>query len=250
MLELYHYWDSFCSFKVRLCLHEKALAWQGHHIDLMKFENLTPAYQRINPNRLVPTLIHDGKQLFESSVINEYLDDTFPDVSLKPRDPYERAQMRLWVKHEEDRLFLAVRPASLNLMMKQALGRFSEAELDRHLSNHPQPDKIKFLKGVFKAPFDAQAVQKSRRLLASALDSMNDRLAVSPWLAGATYSLADVAAAPVIDRIQHLGMAELWEALPHVKEWIGRLTSRPAYLAARPRDECRMPKASAALEFE
>ena len=48
MITLYHYWDSFCSFKVRLCLEEKGLDWTGHHINLMRFENLTPDYLAVN----------------------------------------------------------------------------------------------------------------------------------------------------------------------------------------------------------
>src|SRR5947207_7610237 len=123
MLELYHYWDSFCSFKVRLCLEEKGLEWQGHFVDLMRFENLRPQYLELNPNGVVPTLVHDGRTIIESTVINEYLDDRFPEIALRPQDSYERAQMRLWVKHEEEQLFVAVRPASLNLMMKQVLGK-------------------------------------------------------------------------------------------------------------------------------
>ena len=246
MLTLYHYWDSFCSFKVRLCLEEKALPWEGHHIDLMRFENLTAGYLGINPHGVVPTLLHDGRRVFESSIINEYLDDAFPQVSLIPQDPYERSQMRWWVKHEEEELFTAVRPASLNLMMKQALGRYSETQLDELLRNHPKPDRISFLKSLFKAPFDHQAVTRSRDLLAAALLRMEQRLSNAPWLAGSTYSLADVAAAPVIDRIQHLGMADLWDKHAHVSDWVRRLTARPAYRRALPLEQFRMPKALAA----
>jgi glutathione S-transferase len=246
MLTLYHYWDSFCSFKVRLCLEEKALPWTGRHIDLMRFENLAPEYLSVNEHGVVPTLMHDGKTILESSIINEYLDDAFPHVPLIPRDPYERAQMRWWVKHEEEELFIAVRPASLNLLMKQVLGRYTEAQLDELLRHHPKPERIAFLKSVFKAPFDLQAVAKSRAQLSAALLRMEHRLSRGPWLAGASFSLADIAAAPVIDRIQHLGMTDVWDKLEHVTDWVHRLTTRPAYVRALPLQEFRMPKARAA----
>ena len=103
--------------------------------------------------------------------------------------------MRWWVKHEEEELFIAVRPASLNLMMKQVLGRYTEAQLDELLRHHPKSERIGFLKSVFKAPFDHQAVTKSRGLLAAALLRMEHRLSRSVWLAGASFSLADIAAA-------------------------------------------------------
>src|SRR5262245_46236263 len=136
-VELYHFWDSFCSFKARICLEEKNIAWRGHHVDLMQFENLTPAYLTINSNGVVPTLRYDGSLMPESSIINEFLDECYPKNPLKPTDLLARARMRYWVKIEEDELFTAVRPASLNLMMKQAFAKYSASDLDKLLANHP-----------------------------------------------------------------------------------------------------------------
>ncbi len=244
MLELYHSWDSFCSFKIRLCLEEKGLDWTGHHIDLMKFENLRPDYLAVNCNGLVPTLIDDGTVIVESTIINEYLDDAYPSAPLRPEDARAKAQMRLWVQHEEEELFVAVRPASLNLMMKQVIGRYSEDDLDALLQHHPRQDRVAFLKKVFKAPFDADAVEKSRRRLAAAFKHMEETLSRTLWLAGDSYSLADIAAAPVIDRIERLGMADLWQNLPGIEDWITRLKARPAYQKALPLDDYRLPAAS------
>lgn len=242
-IELYHFWDSFCSFKVRICLEEKGLRWTGHDVDLMKFDNLKPEYLAVNPKGVVPTLLHDGVLLPESSIINEFLDERYPDPSLRPADPMARARMRLWVQVEEDELFTAVRPASLNLMMKQVYNRYSEAELDQILATHPRPHQVPLLKRMFLEPPDPKAVDQSRKALAATLKKMDASLVTNgPWLAGRTYSLADIAAAPVIDRIERLGMADLWASLPEVKEWVARLTARGAYQRALPREECRMPK--------
>ncbi len=242
-IELYHFWDSFCSFKVRICLEEKGLRWTGHDVDLMRFDNLKPEYLAVNPKGVVPTLLHDGVLLPESSIINEFLDERYPDPSLRPADPMARARMRLWVQVEEDVLFTAVRPASLNLMMKQVYNRYSEAELDQILATHPRPHQVPLLKRMFLEPPDPKAVDQSRKALAATLKKMDASLVTNgPWLAGRTYSLADIAAAPVIDRIERLGMADLWASLPEVKEWVARLTARGAYQRALPREECRMPK--------
>lgn len=244
-IELYHFWDSFCSFKVRICLEEKGLAWKGHYVDLMAFENLAPSYLAVNKKAVVPTLRYDQTLIPESSIINEFLEDRHPEPRLTPADPFARARMRYWVKVEEDELFTAVRPASLNLMMKQAFAKYSEADLDRLLVNHPRPYLIPTLKRMFLDPPDPKAVEQSRKSLGSTLKKMDTELSQSgPWLAGATYSLADIAAAPVIDRIQRLGMAYVWDKLPAVKDWIGRVTSRDAYKKALPRDEFRMPAPS------
>ncbi len=245
-IELFHFWDSFCSFKVRICLEEKGLAWRGIHVDLMAFENLKPAYLSVNPKGVVPTLRHDGALIPESSIINEFLEDAYPEPRLRPQDPLERARMRYWVKVEEDELFTAIRPASLNLMMKQVLGRYGEAELDRLLARHPRPHLIPTLKKMFLDPPDAKAVAQSRRALAATLAKMNESLASKgPWLAGSAYSLADIAAAPVIDRIERLGMSDLWHGLPAVKDWVARVTARAAYRRAAPKEDFRMPRPAA-----
>ena len=125
MLELYHSWDSFCSFKVRLCLEEKGLAWTGHHLDLMKFENLRPDYLRLNPAGVVPTLVDNGAVVVESSFINEYLDDTFPEVSLRPESPYEKARMRVWLIRSENEALAQLTPRQWDVAVEIYRGRRS-----------------------------------------------------------------------------------------------------------------------------
>ena len=241
MIVLYHFWDSFCSFKTRMALAEKKLAWESKHIHLMQFENLKPSYLKINSKGIVPTLIDDSSTIYESGIINEYLDDRYPDTPLRPEDPVARANMRYWVKHEEDEIFTAVRPASLNLMMKQVFDKYSDDELDRFLANHPRPYLVPRLKKMFRAPFDSEAVKGSRMRLKSAFKKMDRRLSQGPWLAGETYSLADIAAAPVIDRVVRLGFDDLWGELNNLRDWIDRLSGRPAYRSALPDEEFRMP---------
>ena len=62
-------------------------------------EHHSPEYLKINPLGVIPTLIHDGKPLHESGTICEYLDESFPDPPLRPDTPYERAEMRNWIRH-------------------------------------------------------------------------------------------------------------------------------------------------------
>ncbi len=236
MLTLYHYWDSFCSFKVRLCLEEKELEWQGENINLMKFENLAPAYLQVNPNGLVPTLVHNGRTIFESSIINEYLDGVFPDRRLRPQDEFDLARMRYWVAIEEEQLFKSIRPASLNLIMKTIFQSMTDDELNAHLARHPKQHLVGRLKKMFTEPIDQTAIDKSRQALRSVFEKMEKELAKQPWLAGSTYSLADIAVAPVIDRIMAIQFSDLWQDLPALQDWVSRLTSRPAYQRALPKE--------------
>src|SRR3978361_375091 len=98
MLELYHHGSSVCAAKVRFALGEKDLKWEGHYLDILQGDQFAPEHQKLNHKAVVPTLVHDGHVIVESTVINEYVDETFPDTALKPKSPVERAEMRLWTK--------------------------------------------------------------------------------------------------------------------------------------------------------
>src|ERR1035437_9306132 len=99
MMILYHGWRSSASRRVRLCLEEKGLSYEGHVVDMKKLEHHSPEYLKINPNGVIPTLIHDARPLHESGTICEYLDESYPDPPLRPDTPYERALMRNWIRH-------------------------------------------------------------------------------------------------------------------------------------------------------
>src|SRR5262249_51600609 len=104
MITLYHHGSSVCAGKVRLVLAEKGVPWEGIYVDILRGDQFDPAYVKLNPKAVVPTLIHDGKVIIESSVICEYLDEVFPAPSLKPAAPERRAAMRLWTKAVDEYL--------------------------------------------------------------------------------------------------------------------------------------------------
>ena len=107
MLELYHFNNSVCSQKVRMALAEKGLEWTEHEVDLFKLEQYDPKYLAHNPKGVVPTLVHDGTPLIESTLICEYIDDVFPDPPLKPSKPADVTAMRVWAKMVDDGLHVA-----------------------------------------------------------------------------------------------------------------------------------------------
>jgi glutathione S-transferase len=244
MLELYHDWRSFCSIKVRLCLAEKRLSWKSHFIDLIKLEHLTPQYLQLNPNGVVPTLVHDGVPIYESTLINEYLDEVFRDVPLMPADSAERAQARFWVKFEDDVLHPVIRPATFALMMSPELTGRSDRELEDMVAAHPNKQRAEELRRAARAPIDQKKIDAAKRAMTAALDRMERRLTQAPWLGGRTYSLADIAAAPFIDRLEELNLAGLWSGSPGLAGWILRIKSRPAYQTAIPANSQRFAAAS------
>jgi glutathione S-transferase len=107
MIELYHNDMSVCAQKVRFALAEKELSWQGHHLSLRIGDQQKPEYLKLNPNAVVPTLVDNGTVIIESTVINEYLDDAYPEQRLRPADVAERARMRLWTKQLDESVHAA-----------------------------------------------------------------------------------------------------------------------------------------------
>jgi glutathione S-transferase len=97
MLEHYHNINSVCSAKVRIALAEKSLEVTEHLLTL-RGDQHDPAYRKLNPNGVVPTLVHDGKPIIESLLILYYLDETFPEVPLMPSDPALRHRVRSYNK--------------------------------------------------------------------------------------------------------------------------------------------------------
>src|SRR2546427_5729487 len=99
-ITLYDSPGSPCARRVRAVLLEKGLAWTTRLVDLTRMEQKRPEYLALNPNGVVPTLVHGDRVLYESNIITEYLDDVFPDPPLYPRDPWARAQAKIWQAFE------------------------------------------------------------------------------------------------------------------------------------------------------
>jgi maleylpyruvate isomerase len=96
-LELYGYFRSSASYRVRIALNLKALPYVLHAVDLMKDggQQHLKQYQDVNPQSRIPTLVHDGQRFAQSLAIIEYLDETFPGTRLIPKDPVDRARVRM-----------------------------------------------------------------------------------------------------------------------------------------------------------
>ncbi len=108
MMELYHYPFSTCSQKVRLVFAEKKLDFVSHEVDLIAGGQHDPDYVKLNPNHVVPTVVHDGTVLIESTLINEYLDEAFPETPMRPPTPAKRHGLRLWTKRMDEKVHPAI----------------------------------------------------------------------------------------------------------------------------------------------
>ncbi len=233
MLYLYQGSTSVCSVKVRVALAEKGLAFDGEVLDLQRGDQHRPDYAKLNPNEVVPTLVHDGKVVIESTLILEYLDEAFPEPPLMPVDPFARAQARLFMKKIDDGLHSACSTITFATANRKVLLRKTPDELTEHLAKIPNVDyrerqRLSIAHGL-AAPHVAQALLTYEKYI---LD-METALVDGPYLTGSDYTLADAAATPYLFRADVLGLDGLWlERRPLVAAWYERIKARPSFQSA------------------
>ena len=232
MLELYHHGSSVCAAKVRLVLGEKGLAWTGHYIDILKGDQFDPGYVKLNPKAVVPTLIHDGSVICESTVICEYLDEVFPDTPLKPADPVHRARMRSWTKLVDEKIHEMCAVLTFSSSHRHTIARLPPKEIEKFLESAPDPEWRRRKREWVELGFDGPEARKSVKTFDKLLSDMEAALADGDWLAGPAYSLADIAVTPYVYRLDMLGMSEMWDRRPNVANWLARIKSRANFQPA------------------
>jgi glutathione S-transferase len=229
MLELYHSGLTTCSKKARLCLKEKGLPYTSHFIRLDKFEHHAPSYLKLNPNGLVPTLVHDGKVVIESGVINEYVDEIFSAVPMKPADPLARAQMRVFCKMADEYGLPATRIPTWTRTKAAQLKAMDAKEFAKVVEETPLVDhrlKLEALKGE---GFSKKEFDEAYGKMDYVYDRCEAALATAPYLAG-TYSLAEIAILPYVHAFKEV-RPELMTSHPRTREWYERVMARPAVQA-------------------
>ncbi len=229
-VKLYNFPQSTCSQKVRLTLWEKGIDFIDRPVDSTRREHLSDWYLKLNPNGVVPTLIHNGAIVVDSSVIMEYLEECFPDHPLVPSGPVERAHMRKWLRYFEEVPTAAVRVPSFNQYLSKRFDKLSQAQFDTFVDNHPI--RKQFYKKMRKEHgFDERESNSALDRLHQTIERMEKGLEESggPWLMGATLTLADYAITPTVDRMRDLGLEHLWDDYPGVTEWYERIKAQPAY---------------------
>jgi glutathione S-transferase len=232
MLELYTHVMSPCAQKVRIVLAEKGLAWIRHDVDLANKQNLEAWYLKLNPLGVVPTLVEDGRPVIESSIICEYLEDRYPRPRLRPEDPWQIAQMRVWMKHVDIKVHPACGALQWPLLMRPALLAKSEEEREALLARVVEKPRRERQRRLVQLGLDAPDVAEGVQTYAGTIADMNATLATQPWLAGDEFSLADAAMAPYFQTLHQFGWTAMYESRPAVADWYRRCRERDSYTSA------------------
>lgn len=238
-MRLFHAWLSSASRRVRLCMAEKGVAYESVAVDLGMQEQHAPEFLAMNPNGVVPALeISPGRFLHESSTICEYLDDWRPEPPLRPRDPFDRAQMRNFVRWTDEKALPNLLILNWSLMLQPAAQRWSDQELADKLRRIPTAERRKAWERIARKPYTDEERAEALRCLLVLVEKMEGMLEgagrASPYVVGNAYTLADIAAVPFVARIAELcPQAISAEGSPRVHAWWRMVAQRPAFAAAR-----------------
>ena len=233
MLTLYDHTTSVCAIKVRLTLEEKGLDYESRNVDLRRGEQFDPAYLKLNPGAVVPTLVHDDRVITESSIIQCYVEDAFPEPTLLPSDPYDRARLRHWMKRVDD----PIHPAGGILthaisFRKDHLARTPE-QREARFASIPDPARRARQRSVYEEGLDSPIVIDAVRNFDTLLGDMEAALSDASWLAGDIYTLADAAVTPYANRLHMLDLLPIWETkYKRVADWFARVRERPSFDAS------------------
>ena len=232
MLILYDFGNSVCCQKVRITLRAKGLAWEAHRIDLFKSEQYDPKYLKRNPKGVVPTLLHDGKPVIESTLICEYLDETFPDPPLIPNDAYGRTRMRLWSKFVDEGLHDGVTELSFSAMFRQRMRDMTEEQRQTRFRNVGDPRRTDRFKSTYELGAKSSFVTHGIAAYERAFKLLDETLAEhgGPWVIENNPTLADINLMPYAARLEYLGLIGAWlDIRPRVREWWVRAQDWPHF---------------------
>jgi maleylpyruvate isomerase len=204
-IQIYGFWRSIASFRVRVALRLKGLPFEEIPIDILSGEQFNASYETVNPEHVVPTFIHDGHSLFQSLAIIEYLDDIQPKPRLIPEDVKERAYAR-----------------SLALMTVADAHPLVVPRVRNHLATAFGAD-ARVIEDWGKH-WTIEGLETYERLFA--------RRAPSPFALGAEPGLADICIAGQVVTAQYLKIE--MSAFPVVARLADRCFALPAFATSHP----------------
>jgi len=230
MLELYHSINSVCAQKIRIALHEKGLT-ASDHIMTLRGDQFDPAYLKLNPGGVVPTLIHDGAPIIESSLILYYLDETFPAPPLMPKAPGLRHRVRLYNKFIDEYLHNSCMILTFATAFRPAFLKMPREAWQAEIAKSPLKRRAEYKRSVIEHGLDSEFVADALAHHRKLLSWMADALQSGPYLAGEAFSNAECAVIPYILRLELLRLGGLWDRHPAVAAWWERMRARPSVKA-------------------
>ena len=218
--------------RVKLCLIEKGLPFKIKWLNLGLMDQKSPEYLKISPTGLVPALVHKGRAIYESNVINEYIDAVYPHPPLVPKDPWGQAEMRMWFAFENE-FARPFRDAAYETFAKERLkssGLTPEKVREEIIKRTSNPSYANTAVQLLNTPRNEALIQDRQLLLLEKMEQMEKRLSDGRrWLCGDQFTLADIALGPRVDMFPVIGVPDIAQRFPRVGVFMAQLKARPSW---------------------
>ena len=233
MLDVYTWEPNANSGKPLFCLHEKGVPFTYHYIDMGAHEHHGPDFLAINPDGTVPAIVHDGFTMTESTPAMEYIDEAFGGPSLRPEDPFERWHMRALLRYMDNVVAPSLAMIASNRLAAPRFVGQDPAELRARLARIPLPERRATWEKLMFQGTSPKDIEESQRRVSSAIRQFDALLANDPWLAGDTFSLADIGVFATFHALP-LSMEDEVNAgaTPHLMRWLRACHARAGLRAA------------------
>jgi glutathione S-transferase len=225
MLVLYRFPGATCASKVLMVLAEKSLPFEDRIIE--RSDLSSEWYRKLNPNGVVPTIVHDGETIIESSVILNYIEDAFAGPQLRPASTVYRARMNHWMKLADDALN-AVGTLTYAIAGRQQLMSQPAEAREAYYQSIPDHQVRVSRRSAIELGLDAPEVAPAVQLLVALQCRANKAVRQGGFLAD-DFSLADISLAPIFFRLSHLGLQPSAAELPDFHRWWSEISARPSF---------------------
>jgi glutathione S-transferase len=216
MLKLHHLDRSPFGWKVRMVLEEKKAPYE---LVIPENKSEDPAFLKLNPFRLTPVLeLESGATIYESTVINEYLEEAFPEPAMLPKDPYERARIRMIEDTTDQYVYTALRDF-----------RMAQFEYAPPFLVRKKADEV-----------DHKLLEAARVKIHEHLTRLESELAGRSYFGGGMFSLADAALAPPLTASMKLLSVLPDKRYPLIAAWSARVVERKSYIVSAPKEPLRI----------
>jgi GSH-dependent disulfide-bond oxidoreductase len=229
MLTLYHWEPNANSGKPMLTLFEKGVRFDSHYLDLLNFDQHKPEYLKVNPNGTIPAMTHGDLVLTESTAIMEYVDEAFDGPKLRPDAPEDRWRMRWWMRFFDQYFAPSVSMIGWSIFVGPSVRHKDPSELKAAIDRIPLKERrVAWSKAIYNT-FLEEELTESRRRSKVGIAALEKRLSESKWIAGDTYSLADINAFNLAYALPLVYPEAAGDAhTPHMMAWLRAIYSRPA----------------------
>ena len=228
MLTLYHWEPGPNSGEPLILLKEKGIPFRSRYVDVLKQKQHDPKVLALNPEGQVPVLVHDGRAITGMSIMLQYLDYVFPKKKLTPDNLAEQYQVFFWVKYVEERIAPAIMELGWHQFTRPTLEPVFIDKAKKSMRKLPA-ERRQVWKQALKDSYSEQDLALARDSLALAVGKLEDSLKQWPWLAGQSYSLADIALVFMVRAMRNV-IPDIVnaKATPNLWAWLRKMERRKA----------------------